>query len=134
MSTALLIEDEFLIRELAEAYLSDAGFDVTTTRNGCEAMEVLGRGEKFDLLFTDIRMPGGVDGRDVANHAKQMIDGLRVIYATGYSDYGDLQAHNEMCIQKPYNMAILRKVLAQLGFADESSRGAGPVAINQAAN
>lgn len=121
MSTALLIEDEFLIRELAEAYLSDAGFDVTTTRNGCEAMEVLSAGKKFDLLFTDIRMPGGVDGRDVANRAKEMIDGLRVIYATGYSDYGDLQAHNEMCIQKPYNMAILRKVLAQLGFSEEAS-------------
>ena len=121
MSTALLIEDEFLIRELAEAYLSDAGFDVTVTRDGREAIDELEKGTQFDLLFTDIRMPGGIDGREVAERAKQMIPGLRIVYATGYSDAADRLGEREVCIEKPYTMSTLRRVLGELGFAEERS-------------
>ena len=119
MKTALLIDDEFLIRELAEAYLGDAGFEVTSARDGNEALDILKTGAKFDLLFTDIRMPGGVDGNEVAAQAKEMIDGLRVIYATGYRDAGTELAPNEVCIEKPYNMTILRRVLDELGFTPD---------------
>jgi CheY-like chemotaxis protein len=121
MSTALLIEDEFLIRELAEAYLTDVGFEVTAARDGREALEVLEKGAQFDLLFTDIRMPGGIDGRDVAERAKVMIPGLRIVYATGYSDAADKLDSREVCIEKPYTMSTLRRVLGELGFAKESS-------------
>lgn len=121
MSTALLIEDEFLIRELAEAYLSDAGFEVTAARDGREALEVLERGTQFDLIFTDIRMPGGVDGRDVAEAAKKLIPGIRIVYATGYSDAAGGLAEREVCIEKPYTMATLRRVLGELGFVEEAS-------------
>ncbi|MBO9498076.1 MAG: response regulator [Novosphingobium sp.] len=121
MSTALLIEDEFLIRELAEAYLSDAGFEVTTTRDGREALDVLDGGTQFDLLFTDIRMPGGIDGREVAEEAKKRIPGLRIVYATGYSDAADELSAREACIEKPYTMSTLRRVLGDLGFAEEAS-------------
>jgi len=118
MNRALLIEDEFLIRELAEAYLTDAGFEVTAARDGNEALEVLAKTTDFDLLFTDVRMPGGIDGREVAERAKQMIPGLRIVYATGYSDAADKLSACELCIEKPYTMSTLRRVLGELGFAE----------------
>jgi CheY-like chemotaxis protein len=121
MSTALLIEDEFLIRELAEAYLEDAGFEVTVARDGREALDELAKGTQFDLLFTDIRMPGGIDGRDVAEQAKKLIPGLRIVYATGYSDGADGLGDREVCIEKPYTFAAVRRVLGELGFAEEAS-------------
>ena len=116
MNTALLVEDEFLIRELAEAYLSDVGFEVISARSAQEALDVLQGGEKFDLLFTDIRMPGEIDGREIAKRAKAQIEGLRVIYATGYSDFDDPLGEREALIGKPYNMTALLRVLDDLGF------------------
>ena len=118
MNRALLIEDEFLIRELAEAYLTDAGFEVTAARDGNEALAVLAKSTDFDLLFTDVRMPGGIDGREVAERAKQMIPGLRIVYATGYSDAAGELSACELCIEKPYTMSTLRRVLGELGFAE----------------
>lgn len=117
-STVLLVEDEFLIRELASEYLEDAGFEVTVARDAREALDILKQGEAFDLLFTDIRMPGGMDGKELADIARGMMDGLKVIYATGYLNSTDPLSDAERLIQKPYNMGTLRETLGQLGFAE----------------
>jgi len=126
MSTALLVEDELLIRELACEYLRDFGFEVTIARDANEAMGILREGNHFDLLFTDIRMPGGMDGRDLAKEAKQMIPGLRVIYATGYADGGAPLEGGERLIGKPYTMSALREALTTLGFDQSSLNGNAP--------
>lgn len=117
MTAALLVEDELLIRELAYEYLCDFGFDVTIARDGAEALGILREGRRFDLLFTDIRMPGGIDGRELAREAKQMVEGLRVIYATGYADGGSPLEKSEKLIGKPYTMGALRDALTVLGFS-----------------
>lgn len=118
MSTALLVEDELLIRELACEYLRDFGFDVTIARDATEALGILNGGNRFDLLFTDIRMPGGMDGRELAQEAKRMDDALRVIYATGYADGGAPLQRGEKLIGKPYTMSALRDALKLLGFGE----------------
>lgn len=123
MSTALLVEDELLIRELACEYLRDFGFEVTIARDATEAMGILRDGNRFDLLFTDIRMPGGMDGRDLAVEAKRMLDGLRVIYATGYAEGGAALERGEKLIGKPYTMNALREALKTLGFDDPTTNG-----------
>lgn len=120
MGKVLLVEDEVLVREVAAEDLGEAGFDVTAVSDGDEALAVLGRNNDFDLLFTDIRMPGATDGWDLARAAKQMIPGLRVIYATGFGDAGDGLAHGECYVRKPYNLKDLRQALNTLGF-DEGS-------------
>jgi CheY-like chemotaxis protein len=120
MSTALLVEDELLIRELACEYLRDFGFEVTIARDATEALGILHEGNRFDLLFTDIRMPGGMDGRELALEAKRMDDGLRVIYATGYADGGAPLQPGEKLIGKPYTMSALREALKTLGFGGPS--------------
>jgi CheY-like chemotaxis protein len=74
------------------------------------------------LLFTDIRMPGGIDGRELAQQAKRMVEGLRVIYATGYADGGVPLEAGEKMIGKPYSMNALREALNLLGFGEHQVR------------
>ena len=114
--TVLLVEDELLVRELASEDLSDAGFEVTQASDGDEALTHLRGGRQFDLLFTDIRMPGETDGWELAREARRLIPGLRVIYATGLGEAGDELASEERYVRKPYSLSDLRKVLGELGF------------------
>lgn len=118
MSRVLLVEDELLVRELAFEDLTEAGFDVTQASEGDEALAILREGRTFDLLFTDIRMPGATDGWRLAREARAIIPGLRVIYATGLGEAEDQLAEGERYVRKPYNLRDLRKALSELGFAE----------------
>ena len=102
MAKVLLVEDEMLVRELAYEDLSDAGHDVTTAGTGDEALALLRDGAAFDVLFTDIRMPGDVDGWQLALEARQLIPGLKVIYATGLNDDTGRMQPGERMLTKPY--------------------------------
>lgn len=117
MTTVLLVEDELLVRELASEDLADAGFDVTAANDGDEAMGHLRDGRQFDLLFTDIRMPGSIDGWQLAEHAKAMLPDLKVIYATGLGEAANDLSSDERYVRKPYSLTDLLKVLGDLGFS-----------------
>ena len=116
MGRVLLVEDELLVREVAAEDLGEAGFDVTPASDGDEALEILRQGQGFDLLFTDIRMPGQIDGWDLAREAKQLFPDLKVIYATGLGDAGDDLTEGECYVRKPYNLKDLRHALGTLGL------------------
>ena len=84
--TILVVEDEPSIRELARAILSGYGYRVLEAGSGEEAMALWAKeGEKVDLLFTDIVMPGAITGRILAQNLEALKPGLKVIYTTGYS-------------------------------------------------
>lgn len=121
MSAVLLVEDELLVRELASEDLHDAGFDVTAATHGDEALGYLREGRRFDLLFTDIRMPGETDGWQLAREAKQLLPDIRVIYATGLGDAANGLGDGELYVRKPYSLTDLHKALAQLGFVEGSA-------------
>ena len=116
MSSVLLVEDELLVRELASEDLGDAGFEVTAASDGDEALGYLREGRRFDLLFTDIRMPGATDGWQLAQQARKMLPGIRVIYATGLGDAADDLTEGERYVRKPYTVGDLREALGALGF------------------
>ncbi|HLV06093.1 MAG TPA: response regulator [Croceibacterium sp.] len=116
MPKVLLVEDELLVREVAAEDLSDLEFKVVSASDGDEALARLQEQQDFDLLFTDIRMPGSADGWALASEAKRLIPGLRVIYATGFGDAGDNLEPGECYVRKPYNQDELKKALATLGF------------------
>ena len=118
MGRVLLVEDELLVREVAAEDLGEAGFDVTPASASSPSLAILRRGTAFDLLFTDIRMPGSTDGWELAREAKQLIPGLRVIYATGFGDAGDGLGDGECYVRKPYNLKDLRQALDKLGFEE----------------
>ena len=81
----LMVEDETLLLEVITADLEDAGFDVTPAATAESAIDLLKEGLNVDLLFTDIRLPGAMDGWQLAESARALRPGLPVIYATGFT-------------------------------------------------
>jgi CheY-like chemotaxis protein len=110
----LLAEDEVLVRELVFEDLTDAGFEVVAARNGDAALAVLQDDRSFDLLFTDIRMPGMLDGWELAAEAKRLVPGLKVIYSTGLDESGHGLGTTDRLVQKPYRLDALLAVIEEL--------------------
>lgn len=80
----LVVEDEFLIRLLVADHLREAGFTVIEAINGEEAIAVLTAGALVDLVFTDVRMPGSVDGIELLSFVKRVRPELPVIMTSGH--------------------------------------------------
>ena len=81
----LLVEDEGLIRLVTAEYLRDEGFEVVEAWDGDEAARLLDACDGFDVLFTDVRMPGMLDGVDVAVRARHRYPELPVLVVSGYA-------------------------------------------------
>lgn len=104
----LLVEDEVLIRIWMAQCLADAGYDVVEAENGDHALMLMDQPDAFDLLITDIQMPGRADGNAVATRAKQRYPGLPVIYASGRPE--SLKNEVRACdafVPKPFNVTII---------------------------
>jgi DNA-binding NtrC family response regulator len=80
----LVVEDDDLLREIVVEALEDAGFQVIEAATGEDAMDRCSD-RVADALFTDIRLPGDIDGWTIAEHCRSVDPKLPVIYATGYS-------------------------------------------------
>ncbi len=103
-SIVLVVEDEVLIRSVVSDYLRDEGFQVIEAANADEALDILESGVSVDILFTDIRMPGSMNGRALANRVARDWREVRVLVTSGYS--GELisapTADGYPVIAKPY--------------------------------
>ena len=82
-SRVLVVEDEFLICDLLAEVLSERGFEVHAVCNAKDALRHLTGGHPCDVLFTDINLPGGVDGATLAELARELRPNLPVVYASG---------------------------------------------------
>jgi CheY-like chemotaxis protein len=116
----LLVEDDDLVRAHAQSVLSDLGYRVTSAPNGPAALDILRQQDPFDLLFTDVIMPGGLTGRLLAEQATQLQPGLRVLYASGYTQnvivHGGRLDEGLLLLSKPYSrLELAQKVRAALG-------------------
>jgi CheY-like chemotaxis protein len=80
----LVVDDDPEVLTVASATLAADGYTVLSALNGTEALQLLQANRDIDLLFTDIVMPGSIDGFDLAERAKQLRPGLRVLYTSGY--------------------------------------------------
>ncbi|MCZ2497614.1 PAS domain-containing protein [Xylophilus sp. Kf1] len=119
----LLIEDEATIRQLVAEQLQDAGYTVVAAADGPSGLRLLQTGQRVDLLLTDVGLPGGLNGRQVADAARVDRAGLKVLFITGYAEsaaVGDgLLAHGMEVITKPFDVAALvRKVRLMLDRPD----------------
>jgi CheY-like chemotaxis protein len=103
-AVVLIVEDEPLVLEVARAEFEDAGYAVLTASDSDEALSLLESGTKLDLLFTDIRMPGSLDGWGVAERARALRPGLPVIYATGFSSQAPQVVEGALMFTKPYRL------------------------------
>ena len=109
----LLVEDEFLISELVAESLSEQGFSVRTVCNGTDALRHLASAP-VDVLFTDINLPGGMDGTTLACRAREMLPDLPVVYASGRVSVLDLATSvpRSIFVAKPYDPEVVGRLLA----------------------
>ena len=84
----LVVEDEVLIRIIISDALRDAGYDVIEAFNGDEAVDMLNAATVFDLILSDVRMPGAVDGLELLRLVREDFPTLPVILTSGHLDPG----------------------------------------------
>jgi CheY-like chemotaxis protein len=109
--TVLLAEDDAFVRSYAVACLESLGYSVIATVSGSEALDRLEKGAAVDILFTDIVMPGGMNGWELAERAERLRPGLKVLLTSGYdvetlTHRGNARA-NRLLLNKPYRKAEL---------------------------
>jgi len=109
--TILVVEDNTALAKSVKSLLADAGYIVVTAENGKEALNLLEHGKAVDLLFTDIVMPGGMNGIELARQAAQIDPNLKILFTSGFADAlldpRDSEMTLNRLLSKPYRRAEL---------------------------
>jgi len=119
-TTVLVVEDDETVRAAAAEALREIGYDVLEAPDAMEAVRLLADRGGIDLLFTDVGLPGGVNGRALADAAHNILPGLKVLFTTGYTQVpllrSGLSRTEEHFLPKPFSLEQLEaKVRAVVG-------------------
>ena len=114
--SVLLVEDEVLISALVADTLAENGFEVHEAATADEALRYIEAGGAVDVLFTDVNLPGTMDGRELAARVRARRPELPVVYASGRYDSRDVGplVPRSVFMTKPYNPDEVCKLLARL--------------------
>lgn len=115
MSARLLIaEDDAFIRAMIADFLRDSGFDVLEAESADQAVAVLESGANISLLFSDIKMPGTMDGCDLARQVRERWPDTRVLLTSGYSSaLAEARNTEPQVLEKPYRpLSVLAAILS----------------------
>jgi two-component system, response regulator PdtaR len=117
--TILVVEDEPLVRLVGTLLLADAGFNVIEASNAEEALRVLEAGSDVRIVFTDVEMPGALDGLGLARCVHERWPAIGVIVTSGRCEPSrEKQGLTELFIAKPYaSSALMHKIEACLSKA-----------------
>ena len=113
----LVVEDDDRVRRTSVKRLKELGYEVLEVGSGKAALETIERGEPIDLLFTDVVMPGGMTGIDLAREARALRPQLKILFTSGYADPAvveDGMPANALWLGKPYSNADLAARLREL--------------------
>ena len=120
--TILAVEDDDMVRSYVESELKALGYRVIVTRNGPAALDILRGPEKIDLLFTDVVMPGGMFGTELAKEAARLRPGLKILLTSGYTEHPvnaiDGGGRTVRILNKPYrrhDLASMLRSVAECG-------------------
>ena len=113
--TILVVEDDRLVRDYVLAQLHSLGYATLQAANAADALAIVAAGEPFDLLFTDVIMPGKMNGRQLADAILKTRPDLRVVYTSGYTEnaiihHGRLDS-GVLLLAKPYRKSDLARIL-----------------------
>lgn len=119
----LVVEDEFLIRAMVSDALRDAGLAVIETIDADEAMRVLQSGVAIDLVFSDVRMPGSLDGLALLKKCSELFPNLPVIITSGHLFPAEALVRGaSQFLRKPYSFdEVVAAVTLELGSADDTN-------------
>jgi CheY-like chemotaxis protein len=113
--TILVVEDNQAVLELAIMTIGDLGYHVLSAANGAEALKIMGNDVPVDLLFSDVVMPGGINGFELVRRAREMRHGLKALITSGYADTAnDDQVPPLPVLTKPYARGDLARRLRQV--------------------
>jgi PAS domain S-box-containing protein len=114
----LVVEDNKRVRGVSVRHLKELGFVVIEADSGSAALTIIDRGEPIDLLFTDVVMPGGMSGVELAHETRLRRPGLKVLFTSGYAEpaalKGGLLTPNVDWLAKPYSISGLEAKLNEL--------------------
>jgi CheY-like chemotaxis protein len=116
--TVLVIDDEPTVRSLVVEVLEENGYTAIEAADGPGGLRILQSDTRIDLLITDVGLPGGINGRQVADAARTVRPDLKVLFITGYAENaavgnGHLEPGMEI-ITKPFAMATLSAKIREL--------------------
>jgi CheY-like chemotaxis protein len=111
----LIVEDDAVVREYVVAQISRLGYDTLAVSNGAEALAIINGPERIDLLFTDVIMPGSMDGRQPAIEPQKRRPELKVLFTSGYTEnaivhHGRLDA-GVLLLPKPHLSSDLARII-----------------------
>lgn len=114
----LVIDDDYAVRMIAKDMIESLGYNVTLAIDASDALEILGNDKTFDLIFSDVVMPGGIDGIHLARIVRDRFSSIKILLASGYHDTSRLAGVEEFFfVAKPYNVKVLdlefQRILAQ---------------------
>jgi PAS domain S-box-containing protein len=113
--TILVVEDDALVRNFVSTQLQSLGYKTVAAADGPATLAMIDNGQPFDLLFTDVILPGGMTGRQLADEVTKRRPGAKVLYTSGYTDnaivhQGRLDA-GVLLLTKPYRMSGLAEMI-----------------------
>ena len=116
--TVLVVDDEATIRHLIDEVLEEQGYTVIGAADGAAGLKVLQSSARIELLITDVGLPNGMNGRQVADHARTLRPGLKVLFITGFADNaavgnGHLEPGMEL-LTKPFTLEALTSKVAAM--------------------
>ncbi len=110
----LVVEDEWLIREMTCLYLREVGWEVIEAETGEQAVDVLRGGQPIDVVFTDIRLKGRLTGWDVGDAARDYRQDIPVIYTSATAPLPSRQVAGSRFLSKPYNPSTVHRTCQTL--------------------
>jgi PAS domain S-box-containing protein len=115
--TVLAVEDDALVRAYVVAQLRSLGYQVLTAANGAEALIIIESDVRIDVLFTDVIMPGAMNGRQLAEESRKLRPDLKILFTSGYTEnaivhHGRLDP-GVLLLAKPYRKADLARMMRQ---------------------
>jgi two-component system NtrC family sensor kinase len=128
--TVLLVEDNAEVAEVGKAYLEQLGYRVKQAASAQAGLDQLLKEDDIDIVFSDILMPGGMNGIDLADHVRRRFPRIAVLLATGYSSSAeDAMREGFEVLQKPYDLAALQRGLRAAHSAVEPGEAPAAKAI-----
>jgi CheY-like chemotaxis protein len=128
MLTALVVEDDVMVREALAWMLARLGFRTVEAAHGDAAAEMLRSGDQVDLILSDVVMPGKLCGRQLAELARELRPAIRVLLITGYTaesrHVGAARDAGEVLLAKPITCARLGSAIADAFDTPMLPRGA----------
>jgi CheY-like chemotaxis protein len=113
LGRVLIVEDDAFVAELAADMFGELGFESMISHSAKEALERLAGGDKPKLVFTDVVMPGGITGIELARKLRERFPELPILLTTGYSEQVNV-TDGFPVLQKPYQLSTLATAIGSL--------------------